>query len=286
MPSQWPGATSVGNAASGPATGATDNALARFDGTSGRIIQNGLITESDAGVFGGPTAASHTSVVGSGFTNQPAGDAIDVSSSAGAADAGVQITLIGHSGGTDMYENVTLDAAGFGTTSLPTWDALLAAVVSAGTATGTLTIYADTKGIGLPITTIVPPATSAGLETFAALDAYNRPLRIVASGATTKVVGIGGFAVGGATQRVPVTLSGVNTVTTTQTWDSAVQLYLGDLENTRTVTISSFGGVGISALDINIIPIYANNAAALAGGLVIGNMYRTGADPDVLAIVH
>jgi hypothetical protein len=33
-------------------------------------------------------------------------------------------------------------------------------------------------------------------------------------------------------------------------------------------------------------PIFANNAAALAGGLAIGYVYRTGADPDPLMVVH
>lgn len=33
-------------------------------------------------------------------------------------------------------------------------------------------------------------------------------------------------------------------------------------------------------------PVYANNAAAIAGGLTAGGIYRSGADPDVLAIVH
>ena len=36
----------------------------------------------------------------------------------------------------------------------------------------------------------------------------------------------------------------------------------------------------------NDLPIYANNAAAAAGGLVEGDFYRTGADPDVVCIVH
>lgn len=31
---------------------------------------------------------------------------------------------------------------------------------------------------------------------------------------------------------------------------------------------------------------YANNAAALAGGLPVGALYRTGGDPDVVCIVH
>lgn len=33
-------------------------------------------------------------------------------------------------------------------------------------------------------------------------------------------------------------------------------------------------------------PIYANNAAAIAGGLTLGQLYRTGADPDTLCVVH
>lgn len=31
---------------------------------------------------------------------------------------------------------------------------------------------------------------------------------------------------------------------------------------------------------------YANNAAAVAGGLTVGQLYRTGADPDVVCVVH
>lgn len=34
------------------------------------------------------------------------------------------------------------------------------------------------------------------------------------------------------------------------------------------------------------LPIHANNAAALAGGLVVGQFYRTGADPDFVCTVH
>ncbi len=34
------------------------------------------------------------------------------------------------------------------------------------------------------------------------------------------------------------------------------------------------------------LSVYANNAAAITGGLVAGNLYRTGADPDTVCIVH
>jgi hypothetical protein len=34
------------------------------------------------------------------------------------------------------------------------------------------------------------------------------------------------------------------------------------------------------------LPVYANNAAAVAGGLVAGDFYRTGIDPDPACVVH
>ena len=35
-----------------------------------------------------------------------------------------------------------------------------------------------------------------------------------------------------------------------------------------------------------LVSTYANNAAAVAGGLTAGAFYRTGADPDVVCVVH
>jgi hypothetical protein len=34
------------------------------------------------------------------------------------------------------------------------------------------------------------------------------------------------------------------------------------------------------------VPVFANNAAAIGGGLTAGAVYRTGLDPDTLCIVH
>jgi hypothetical protein len=34
------------------------------------------------------------------------------------------------------------------------------------------------------------------------------------------------------------------------------------------------------------LPVYANNAAAVAAGLTIGSLYRTGGDPDPVCVVH
>lgn len=56
--------------------------------------------------------------------------------------------------------------------------------------------------------------------------------------------------------------------------------------------ITSSGNVGIGTIDpkskLHVVglSVYANNAAAVAGGLTAGAFYRTGADPDVVCVVH
>jgi hypothetical protein len=47
------------------------------------------------------------------------------------------------------------------------------------------------------------------------------------------------------------------------------------------------GSLEVASFSLSSLPpAYANNAAAILGGLVAGNIYRTGLDPDLLAIVH
>jgi hypothetical protein len=52
------------------------------------------------------------------------------------------------------------------------------------------------------------------------------------------------------------------------------------------------GNVGVgtatphSKLAVVGLPVYANNAAAIAGGLAAGDFYRTGANPDPVCVVH
>ena len=58
------------------------------------------------------------------------------------------------------------------------------------------------------------------------------------------------------------------------------------------MSILSSGNVGIgtttphSSLAVVGLPVYANNAAAITGGLAAGDFYRTGADPDPVCVVH
>jgi hypothetical protein len=66
----------------------------------------------------------------------------------------------------------------------------------------------------------------------------------------------------------------------------------GATTRSEKMRVTGDGKVGIgtksptSSLQVVGIPIFANNAAAIAGNLTAGAFYRTGADPDVLCIVH
>lgn len=46
------------------------------------------------------------------------------------------------------------------------------------------------------------------------------------------------------------------------------------------------GNATLGTLKVTSIPVYANNAAAVAGGLTAGAFYRTGGDPDAVCVVH
>lgn len=43
---------------------------------------------------------------------------------------------------------------------------------------------------------------------------------------------------------------------------------------------------GVGNFSVNSLPVFANNAAAIGGGLAVGRFYRTGADPDPVMVVH
>lgn len=54
----------------------------------------------------------------------------------------------------------------------------------------------------------------------------------------------------------------------------------------KLVATGSDGKLPISVILGATLAVYANNAAAVAGGLAVGSFYRTGADPDPVMVVH
>lgn len=76
-------------------------------------------------------------------------------------------------------------------------------------------------------------------------------------------------------------------------WGSSVGNYCSGRLNklTNGVTFGSFIDVGNFCLNgpvMQVLPLpnYANNAAAVAGGVPVGGFYRTNVDPDVVCVVH
>jgi len=78
--------------------------------------------------------------------------------------------------------------------------------------------------------------------------------------------------------------NGINTygiyVRSQVTWDGANATNYGLYVDEPT------GGTVNVTVHISGLPAYANNAAAVAGGLLAGDLYRTGDDPDIVCVVH
>ena len=84
----------------------------------------------------------------------------------------------------------------------------------------------------------------------------------------------------GAATGTSLNLGGTGVLATTAATGTGALVHAGGATLT-TATLDAATSASITNL-----PVYANNAAAITGGLVAGNLYRTGADPDFVAVVH
>jgi hypothetical protein len=92
---------------------------------------------------------------------------------------------------------------------------------------------------------------------------------------------------------IPLSVFAVDeTLTVTTYYPSPYGSYNEFRVASNTYLAYSSGNVGIgttnptSKLQVVGLPVYANNAAAIAGGLTAGALYRTGSDPDQVCVVH
>ena len=73
-----------------------------------------------------------------------------------------------------------------------------------------------------------------------------------------------------------------------QSWNQVVinRSALLDIINAHTANNNNPHQVTVNQLFPGTLPVYADNQAAIAGGLSAGKLYRTGSDPDPVCVVH
>lgn len=204
-------------------------------GDSGRII--GWIGTGTVGSAAGTTML--TTGNGLAFTNQPANDGVEIVSS-NAADTTQTITIIGTTNGTNtvVVESKALNGTTVVSTTKTDWGVILAVKLSASCA-GTVTVREASAD--QTITTLATTVLSKGVETVLAANqqAYNVAPTFVASGATTKQIGLGGTDSTGAQIYDSAPANGTTAVTANLAFKRVTEVYTGDLESNRTVTLKT-----------------------------------------------
>ena len=195
--------------------------------TGGTAIRTDLVAKE---------GTSFTSGVGIAFGNQPANDAVEVLSS-DAADTTQTVTIIGTTTATDtvVLEDIVLN----GTTPVASvktdWGFILAVKISAVCA-GTITV--QEASADADITTIATGILQKGVETVTTTTYHSRLVDLVCSGTGTKSIGIKGTDGAGSAQYDAQALNGVTVVQSNLPFTTVTEIYTGDLESSRTVTVN------------------------------------------------
>lgn len=109
-------------------------------------------------------------------------------------------------------------------------------------------------------------------------------LTFAAAGYISGNLGIGVAKPASATNRVQIRVGADNDLYIQNVTDTAVKFNATNAAGAANIPMH-FDASRFRFL-LSGIPVYANNAAAVAGGLQAGDKYRTGADPDYECIVH
>jgi hypothetical protein len=280
----WPNQTvSATGSAAGNVTGpvsSTDNAVARYDNTTGQIIQNSGVIISDANVITGGTWNGTPIAVSYGGTGTATPSIV----------AGTNVTVTG------SWPNQTINASGGGGGSGTVTDMSivsangLAGTVATSTTTPAVTLSTTVTGVVKGNGTALSAAT-AGTDYVAPGGALGTPSSGTATNLTglpltTGVTGLLPVANGGTGTATPAIVAGTN-VTVSGTWpnqtinaSSSAQVYpgAGIANSTGTAWGTSYTTTGtgtVVALDTS--PTFVTPALGTPSALVGTNITGTAA---------
>lgn len=194
------------------------------------------LDESDANV-------SFVSELGTGFTNQPANDGIEVVSSSASDVQYLDLYGTTNGGVVVVKERVLLTGTTAVATTKTDWGVLLGAIIPNGlgaAAVGTITIR-EASG-NATITTITAGNRSSGVITVASADQVMHCLApsAVCDGASTKVLGLVGTDTDcSTTVMAGVTLAGITPVSFAQKFSSVQYALVGDVGSSTTVDVKT-----------------------------------------------
>jgi hypothetical protein len=217
------------------------------DGGKGYDVAVASVLLDGSGNPAGFVVDAAKSAMASGATTASwtAGDRITVAAN-DAANAGKIVTAYGiDSDGYPASFTFTLGALGVyaATATDKRWNRLTGVVISAATAVANIVLADEhaTTALTLAFATsdVSKGLISESLATpnLANLVVANRPVALVASGATTDPVVLRGLGIAGEVQYEVITLAGAAAVTGAKSWSKITQIELGSVNPARTVTL-------------------------------------------------
>jgi len=219
-----------------------------FD-SGGSAYRAGLIIDD------GETNSTSTTAAGSAFTNQPANDGLELVSDDNGDE--MNVTIIGTTVSTDtvVVETIALTGTTQADTVKTDWGVILAVSIDEAPA-GTVTIR-EASG-NATVTTLTSAVLSRGINTVSSFTGNDHLLRLVASEASTKQLGIKGTDHDGNTIYDSQALAGTAFVLSNSRFQTVTEIYSGDLAATTTATVSATEDIlvtGSSAFTSSPIPL-------------------------------
>lgn len=253
----------------------TDGAVFSIKGTAKQVsVENNLFGSLNGNTINGVRVGGSTSSVSvnNDYKNLPPGvNTVVIDAGAAGAWIGAQGSLDG--GGSGVLNNSD-SAQG------PVFSALNGRATRVGSLNATALLNSEiatgfnSSAANIAILEINRNAATSGDTGFAALVGA-----ATQSGINNALFSIyaANLAAAGTDKRLGIIAAATDGATNTGRWDFYT-MNAGVLAirfKIKKNTVSMMG-----------LPVYANNAAALAGGLVAGDCYRTGGDPDPVCVVH